>query len=80
MVIGLIVLNRIEKEKLEVERLRHMTEEERREMLKKNPKEITNQAEKGGYQLIVTVVNIGNQLKRCKNTGICWHKCYDVPN
>lgn len=43
----IIFLNRLIRQKEETERLRNMTEEERLEELKKNPKVIVNQAERG---------------------------------
>jgi len=43
---------RIEKEKQELERLHHMTEEERRQEQKLNPKLVTNKAVKGKYKFL----------------------------
>ena len=43
---------RIEKDKIETDRLRNMTEEERRQELKSNPKTVTNKAVKGRYKFL----------------------------
>lgn len=43
---------RLEKERIETERLRGMTEEERRQELRLNPKVVTNKAAKGKYKYL----------------------------
>ena len=41
-----------EKEEMEVDRIRNMTEDERREEMRRNPKVITNKATKGKYKFL----------------------------
>ena len=47
-----IVLCSRQKEKDNLERLRNMSEEERLTWLKMNPKQVTNQQEKGKYKFL----------------------------
>lgn len=47
-----VIFYRIEKERLEIERLHTMTEEERRNEFRNNPKLITNKAVKGKYKFM----------------------------
>ncbi|GFS24758.1 microfibrillar-associated protein 1 [Elysia marginata] len=42
----------LDKEKIEVDRLRNMTEEERRQDQRQNPKQVTNKAPKGKYKFL----------------------------
>ena len=43
---------RLEKEKQELERIHNLTEEQRREELRNNPKLVTNKAVKGKYKFL----------------------------
>lgn len=52
MVCVCVCCHRIEKDREEVDRLRNMTEEERREQLRLNPHVVTNKAEKGKYKFL----------------------------
>ncbi|XP_031618848.1 microfibrillar-associated protein 1 [Contarinia nasturtii] len=42
----------LEKEKTEIDRIRNLTEEERRQEARVNPREVTNRAEKGKYKFL----------------------------
>lgn len=44
--------NRTEKERTELDRIRNMTEEERRQDARLNPKQVTNKAAKGKYKFL----------------------------
>lgn len=50
--INLFLFSRITRERTEVDRLRNMTEEERRQDSRLNPKEVTNKAAKGKYKFL----------------------------
>lgn len=52
LLINEIFLFRLEKEKAETERIRNLTEEERRLEARSNPREVTNKASKGKYKFL----------------------------
>lgn len=52
LIVLIYILFRREFDKTEIERLRHLTEEERRLEMRLNPKQVTNKAAKGKYKFM----------------------------
>lgn len=68
----------IEKERLEVERLRNMTEEERQRELKNNPKKVVNKSTKGKYKYLQKYYHRGSYFVQDQEDDI-YRRDFSVP-
>ncbi|XP_018494761.1 microfibrillar-associated protein 1 [Galendromus occidentalis] len=68
----------IEREKMEVERLRNMTEEERLRELKNNPKKIVNKSTKGKYKYLQKYYHRGSYFVQDQEDDI-YRRDFSVP-
>lgn len=75
-----------EMEREEIERLRSLTEDERRAELKNRPKQVTNKAAKGKYKFMQKYYHRGaffmaDEVKKRKESLILYNNCKDImPN